>query len=439
MATTAVKEWWDEGKHKEIAATYLAIPDTDNYKDDKYAKQAVDNLKRVMKLSEAMPLGSKYIEVSCKDKWEMCKRNVEGVNRPIAGYAKNWMHVDGHHYDIVMCPPWFLVDTPDQLYNTWKDQPQGDISMDYLENDAGKLLHEFMHITFISEDRPEIKDKLYQGKRAYTAPVIADWVLNYKARAVDVVANADSYTQFVNAIHFKNKFGFLPPPERENPLKVNKECYDGGNRYVDKDLAEKWANDFCPNAAEKYKQGERSSYDEQYAEDKPDHVEFAAKWAASGRWSAAVFEDKCLDVLPDLVTGCDGASRWKTGGVSRFQDGDDDIYTFMFTPKHDRPSPVPSEAPGWCDVYFKFPAPYNEFYIYGGLWAGNDHGQGQLLPNVRRCGVVTDWEFEYYEEPDKDGYEWKAWGKIPIGAQQWGCIANAVKDSHGPEITCGGK
>lgn len=41
-------------------------------------------------------------------------------------------------------------------------------------------------------------DQLYNGNRVYTAPMIADWVLNYKARTADVVQNADCYTQFVN-------------------------------------------------------------------------------------------------------------------------------------------------------------------------------------------------------------------------------------------------
>jgi hypothetical protein len=34
------------------------------------------------------------------------------------------------------------VDTPDVIYNTWKDQPKENIAMDWLETDAGKMLHE---------------------------------------------------------------------------------------------------------------------------------------------------------------------------------------------------------------------------------------------------------------------------------------------------------
>ena len=41
-------------------------------------------------------------------------------------------------------------------------------------------------------------DQLYNGQRVYTAPMVADCVLNYKARTADVVQNADCYTQFVN-------------------------------------------------------------------------------------------------------------------------------------------------------------------------------------------------------------------------------------------------
>lgn len=72
MASVAVREWWDEGKHGEIAATYLGIPDDGKYKDNEWAKIAHANLRRVSLLSGAVPLLSKFVDVSCTDKWNKC-------------------------------------------------------------------------------------------------------------------------------------------------------------------------------------------------------------------------------------------------------------------------------------------------------------------------------------------------------------------------------
>lgn len=39
---------------------------------------------------------------------------------------------------------------------------------------------------------------MYQGKRAHTAPIIAEWARDHNSKTSDVVTKADSYTQFVN-------------------------------------------------------------------------------------------------------------------------------------------------------------------------------------------------------------------------------------------------
>lgn len=85
---------------------------------------------------------------------------------------------------------------------------------------------------------------------------------------------------------------------------------------------------------------------------------------------------------------------------------------------------------------------YDEFYIYGGLWADTDHGQEKLMPSLRHCGVVSESAFDYLLNPDDSGadYEWRAYGRLPVGAQQWIRVKQAVIDSGGPgDIVCGGK
>jgi hypothetical protein len=63
LAQDAVQEWWYNGQHREIAATYLAIPNTsgEEYYNNEWVKLVKENLERVGLLSEAVPLFSKYI------------------------------------------------------------------------------------------------------------------------------------------------------------------------------------------------------------------------------------------------------------------------------------------------------------------------------------------------------------------------------------------
>jgi hypothetical protein len=57
--------------------------------------------------------------------------------RPIAAYAKNGLNILGHFYHVVLCKPWFLTSTPDELYKEWKNQPKEDVAMDFLEVSFG--------------------------------------------------------------------------------------------------------------------------------------------------------------------------------------------------------------------------------------------------------------------------------------------------------------
>jgi hypothetical protein len=61
MAQQAVREWWDEGKHGEIAAQYLAIPDDGKYKDNEFAQRVHENLRLVGLLDERQPFLSKKV------------------------------------------------------------------------------------------------------------------------------------------------------------------------------------------------------------------------------------------------------------------------------------------------------------------------------------------------------------------------------------------
>jgi hypothetical protein len=56
-----VREWWDEGKHKEAAATYLALPADLDYATSDDAKLAHANLERLTLLTNAVPFLASYV------------------------------------------------------------------------------------------------------------------------------------------------------------------------------------------------------------------------------------------------------------------------------------------------------------------------------------------------------------------------------------------
>jgi hypothetical protein len=240
---------------------------------------------------------------------------------------------------------------------------------------------------------------------------------------------------FVSAIYMKNKFGFLPPPTREVPLKSDNQCFGEDDKYALRDLAMSHIQDFCTQLGNTYKPGTTSSFAVQYNEGLPEHVELKAEWGhSSAHLSADDVEAQCMDSIPHIIDDCDTTTRWKHGGAHIWGD---EAYVYYVTPKHERPTPAPEKVPGKCDVWYKFW--YDEFYIYGGGWAGDDHGQSVLLPRLRDCGVVSEWRFDYYPDIQSDGMEWNAYGRIPIGAQQWDCVRKAVVAAGGPaDIGCGG-
>jgi hypothetical protein len=81
MAQLAIQEWWEEGKHGEAAATYLAIPDDGNYKENEFAQMVHANLQNVAALDEAVPLIGHKVQVFCTDKYNKCDKRIEGSNK----------------------------------------------------------------------------------------------------------------------------------------------------------------------------------------------------------------------------------------------------------------------------------------------------------------------------------------------------------------------
>lgn len=245
------------------------------------------------------------------------------------------------------------------------------------------------------------------------------------------------------AVYFTSKFGFLPPPERKIALEEKLECYNGGHEYVHKGQ-DKHIEEFCTKVAAEYVPGSQGEIALQFNEGTPEQVAFRFLRNSRGKILPNDIKAQCTKTMLRLFHDCDTQSQWKHGGGFTFSEGKDnnrvDVYTYYVDPKHARPDPPPARLPSSCDVWYKFFGGYDEFFVSGGLWAGDDWGQSQLLPNIRRCGAVTAWRFNYRAEPDGNGIEWDAYGTLPIGAQQWNCVRQAIVDSGGaPDVGCGGK
>lgn len=80
-----------------------------------------------------------------------------------------------------------------------------------------------------------------------------------------------------------------------------------------------------------------------------------------------------------------------------------------------------------CDVSYKFL--FDGFEIRGKNWPDaklGTNGEG-LLKELKGCGAVTKWRFEY--TPNDVKYQWYAHGRLPIGTKS--CVGNAVLTAGG--------
>jgi hypothetical protein len=89
-----------------------------------------------------------------------------------------------------------------------------------------------------------------------------------------------------------------------------------------------------------------------------------------------------------------------------------------------------------CDSFYQV---FNdEVWVYGGGFANGDLG-ADLMAQLKHCvgGGVTQWKFDYYDEPDKDGMEWRAFVHTPIW--QKNCFSPVIQGAGGPNVPCNGK
>ncbi|KAM0350177.1 hypothetical protein ACHAPU_003342 [Fusarium lateritium] len=205
--------------------------------------------------------------------------------------------------------------------------------------------------------------------------------------------------------------------------------------YASADRLDKHYEDFCKNI-EQPSHEKGWEYSKLYDEDTPDEHEFKISLSND---VADYDEDECIDSMKKLIHSCDTKSKmnWKSGGSYVRNDG---AYTYEVNPtRENRPWPPPEDPVGTCKGWYH--VLWSSYEIEGGGFSTWDWGQQTMRPSMDGCyGLgTTGWDFEYYDEPTEDGYEWKLKFDTPIWVRSR-CFKNnkVVKGAGGWTDGCGG-
>lgn len=195
-------------------------------------------------------------------------------------------------------------------------------------------------------------------------------------------------------------------------------CYQttGSKAYTDgSELNDKYEG-FCNGATEPDSiAGWKSGYSKTYFSGTPDEVEFYVAYVADSSDLDEFDADECIDSMDRVINSCDGNDPsnpmdWKFGG--EWQRGG---WLYRVSPQvTNRPWPVIQSSYGTCKGWYKFL--FGSYKIQGAGFSSSDYG-ASLLSAAKDCigsGGITNWAFEYYDEPTDDGYEWKATFRTPI-------------------------
>ena len=235
-----------------------------------------------------------------------------------------------------------------------------------------------------------------------------------------------------------------------DPLVVRRE-WDGGqatarqcnginnNNYITRSTLAANIQEFCTASAAQPNgiATAGSTFTKDYNANTPDHVTLTTTWPP-GPLNFQIFPDECNYYMGTIMDGCDvptsdgsNPSNWKHGGNMNDHNG----VSYTIAPNANR-APPPNKPLGSCTSRYKFL--WDSFDVYGGGWADSDFGQdpGGVMAQLRGCGKVTQWRFDYYDTPASDGTEWHASGRLPIWTRR--CVGRAVTTSGGFTGGCGG-
>ena len=211
------------------------------------------------------------------------------------------------------------------------------------------------------------------------------------------------------------------------------------NNYVTRSTLAANVQDFC-TASASHANGigaAGSNFTQDYNANTPNHVTLVTTWPP-GPLNFQIFSDECKYYMGTIMDGCDvpnsagsNPMNWKHGGTMNDHNG----VSYTITPNANRASP-PNKPLGNCVSWYK--VLFATFDVYGGGWADSDFGNdpGGVLTQLKGCGKVTKWSFQYYDTPASDGTEWHASGRLPIGTGR--CVSRAVASSGGFSAGCSG-
>ncbi|KJZ70863.1 hypothetical protein HIM_09728 [Hirsutella minnesotensis 3608] len=177
---------------------------------------------------------------------------------------------------------------------------------------------------------------------------------------------------------------------------------EGRRAWVSYERADANYRDFCDNL-EAPKNTLNWRREKTYHKGTPEEMQFVIQLSED---TSSFDVNMCKESFDRIINSCDGndsrnpmngkfGGKWLRGG-----------YTFELNPKKDRALYLRPD--GACRG--RNSGIFDTWVIWGLGWAGHDWGQKTLLPAIRGCvGVVTKWEFEYFDNThDNDGWEWRA-------------------------------
>ncbi|KAH8812729.1 SGNH hydrolase-type esterase domain-containing protein [Xylogone sp. PMI_703] len=205
------------------------------------------------------------------------------------------------------------------------------------------------------------------------------------------------------------------------PIIDSMTCYSsqGSTAYASSEALNNNIDDFCEYVTDNAPTNEAGwSRSKNYYSGSLDEYTMAVSLSDH---AAAFDEDACKAAISKIINGCDVPSggsnpmNWKGGG--KRVEGEFTYTVNIY--RTNRPWPPPSEPSQQCEGWYKFL--FQSYDIYGAGWATYDWGQKTLMKQVNPCcgsGSLTGWTFDYFDEPDENGYEWHAFFHTAIGTRR---------------------
>jgi hypothetical protein len=152
----------------------------------------------------------------------VCRGKVKDDPRVIGCYVNNTADMFSTISRISCCAPFFQVDNIDEVFNENVGADTADLGLEYMRTGGSYLLHEMMHATKITQTRPLVIDRFFDGsfeKRIYGPVGVAKAA---KTMEKEITAtNADSYAMFALAMFWKDVLGGLIQPTTPKAAPAN--------------------------------------------------------------------------------------------------------------------------------------------------------------------------------------------------------------------------